>query len=217
MNRKRFGMVSVASLLLVVIIVLIWSFTPTAAATIDDIKLDRDAIDIRMKEKIIEGNAVKLDDIVLELAKEQMILHLIKGTAQDITREEYETMRKSAQESYDKNAEENDAFAKKYNMSKEELIEWDLSFKFRVQARGRCLVLIYDELLSEYEQQYGTDQAVDPEKMVQVFDRRMEQMVSDLPTITYNSSEMDKLTASFEEWTQSLDDSVPLPDIQLSY
>lgn len=217
MRRKLFGLVAAASLLLVVIIVLIFEFMPAATVTIGEIELDRSAIAIRMKGKVRGGNAVKLDDIVLELAEEQMILQQLKGTAQDITKDEYDAMRQSAQEGYEKNREENDAYLEKYHMSKDELIEWDLSMTVRAMAKGRYLLLIYDELVSEYEQTYGTDESVDSEKMVEVLNQHTRQMASRLPAIHYNRREIKEMTKAFEAWTQSLDDSIPLPDIQLSY
>ena len=79
------------------------------------------------------------------------------------------------------------------------------------------MVLISDELLAEYKQKYGAEQTDGPEKLLQLFNERIEQMVSELPTITYNSKEMDKMIASLETWRQGIDDSVAIPEIQLSY
>lgn len=190
---------------------------PAAAAVIGDIRLDKSSLEMRAKDKLMKGKTVELDSLVLELAEEQLLLNQIKGTSQDIPKEQYEDMRKSGQEGYEVHKEENDAFIKKYNLSKEECLEMELAWKVGVMARGRYMILISDELLAEYKQKYGTDQTDDPEKLLQLFNERIEQMVSELPTITYNSKEMDKMIASLETWRQGVDDSAAIPEIQLSY
>lgn len=190
---------------------------PAAAAVIGDIQLDKSVMEIRAKDKIIKGKTVELNSLVLELAEEQMILNQIKGTPQDIPKEQYEDMRKSNLEGYEAHKEENDAFIKKYNLSKEECIEMNLAWAVHTVARGRYMVLISDELLAEYKQKYGAEQTDGPEKLLQLFNERIEQMVAALPAVTYNSREIDAMAASLEAWRQGVDDSAALPDVLLSY
>lgn len=190
---------------------------PAAAAVMGDIQIDKSSLEMRAKDKLMKGKTVELDSLVLELAEEQLLLNQIKGTSQDIPKEQYEDMRKSGQEGYEAHKEENDAFIKKYNLSKEECLEMDLAWKIGVMARGRYMTLISDELLAEYKQKYGTDQTDDPEKLLQLFNKRIEQMVAALPAVTYNSREIDAMAASLEAWRQGVDDSVALPDVLLSY
>ena len=236
MKRIVWGVASIAALALAVVIVVICTLpesTPEgipespaesapespveAAATMDEIQFDKRAIEIKMKSKMMLGEDASLDSVVQELAEEQIILDRLKGTPQEITKEQCDNMRKSEEESYDKNKEENEAFIKKYNLSKEDCIEIMFRLTIGTVAKGRYITLMYDDVLSEYQQQYGEDQPVDTEKMLPLFEQQIDQMVSDLPPVTYNQKEMDKLVSSLETWKQGVDASVTMPEMQLTY